>query len=102
MVIVHSPHSCSSFGMASVCLRPQSRQVLVFRPWEAQDACVVMTQSPQLLSHFSIGDIIVAKRKDGGSTYERLDEKDFKDWLDDYSVGELWQKNVIQGGSANE
>ncbi len=61
---------------------------------------IVMTQSPQLLNHFSIGDIIVAKRKDGASTYERLDEKDFKDWLDDYSVGELWQKNVIQGGSA--
>ena len=63
---------------------------------------IVMTQSPQLMSRFSIGDIIVAKRKDGGSTYERLDEKDFKDWLDDYNVGELWQKNVIQGGSANE
>ncbi len=63
---------------------------------------IVMTQSPQLLNHFSIDDIIVAKRKDGASTYERLNEVDFKEWLDDYSVGELWQKNVIQGGSTYE
>ena len=63
---------------------------------------IVMTQSPQLLDHFSLKDIIVAKRKDGGSTYERLNEDDFKTWLEDYSVGELWQKNVIQGGSVHE
>ena len=56
----------------------------------------------QLLNHFSIKDIIVAKRKDGGSTYKRLDEEDFRIWLDDYSVGELWQKNVIRGGSSHE
>ena len=63
---------------------------------------IVMTQSPQLLNHFSLKDIIVAKRMDGGSTYERLNEDDLKIWLEDYSVGELWQKNVIQGGSVHE
>ena len=63
---------------------------------------IVATQSPMLIDQFEIGDIIVAGRKDGASTFTRLDEKDFTEWLKDYSVGELWTKNVIAGGPAYE
>ncbi len=63
---------------------------------------VVATQSPALINQFSITDIVVVNRKDGQSTYERLKEEDFAVWLEDYSVGELWAKNVIDGGSAHE
>jgi predicted ATPase len=63
---------------------------------------IIATQSPELLNYFSIDDIIVTRRKDGASTFERLDEKDYSEWLKDYSVGELWVKNVIQGGAAHE
>jgi predicted ATPase len=60
---------------------------------------VVTTQSPLLIDQFGINDIIVVSFKDGESTFKRLDEKDFNQWLEDYSVGELWVKNVICGGS---
>ena len=50
----------------------------------------------------SIEDIIVARRKDGASTFERLKEEDYTSWLEDYTVGELWTKNVIQGGTSHE
>jgi len=63
---------------------------------------IVATQSPALIDQFEIDDIIVVKRKDGASTFERLEEKDFSQWLEDYSVGELWAKNVISGGPAYE
>ena len=63
---------------------------------------ILATQSPLLLDQFSIEDIIIAKRKDGASTFVRLNEQDYAAWLEDYSIGELWIKNVIQGGTVCE
>lgn len=63
---------------------------------------IIATQSPLLIDQFAVDDIIVANRKDGASTFERLKESDFSAWLDDYSVGELWTKNVIVGGPCHE
>ena len=61
---------------------------------------IVATQSPLLLDQFSIEDIVVVNRKEGQSTFERLNLEDFNEWLNNYSVGELWSKNVIQGGTS--
>lgn len=63
---------------------------------------IVATQSPLLLDQFAIEDIVVVRRKEGQSTFERLNEKDFTVWLEDYPVGELWAKNVIAGGTSHE
>ncbi|QMV16754.1 AAA family ATPase [Vibrio spartinae] len=63
---------------------------------------VVATQSPELINYFSIEDIIVANRQGGASTFNRLQVEDYQEWLEDYSVGELWNKNVIAGGPVNE
>lgn len=63
---------------------------------------IVATQSPLLLDQFAIEDIVVVNRKEGQSTFERLKRTDFNEWLEDYSVGELWTTNVIQGGTTNE
>jgi predicted ATPase len=63
---------------------------------------IVATQSPTLINYFSIDDIVVVNRKDGQSTFERLKEEDYNIWLEDYSVGELWTKNVIAGGPTYE
>lgn len=63
---------------------------------------IIATQSPLLLDQFSIEDIVVVNRKEGQSAFERLKRTDFNEWLEDYSVGELWTKNVIQGGTTNE
>jgi len=59
---------------------------------------IVATQSPAFIDQFAIEDIVVVSRKDGASQFSRLQEKDFTQWLEDYSVGELWSKNVISGG----
>ncbi len=63
---------------------------------------IVATQSPSLIDNFRVEDIIVVNRQDGASTFERLEEKDFNVWLESYSVGELWSKNVISGGPVYE
>ncbi|MCF8075077.1 MAG: AAA family ATPase [Desulfotignum sp.] len=63
---------------------------------------IVATQSPLLLDQFSIENIVVAARKKGQSVFERLKYEDYNAWLEEYSVGELWTKNVIQGGTVHE
>ena len=63
---------------------------------------IVATQSPLLLDQFSIEDIVVVNRKEGQSSFERLKRADFAEWLEEYSIGQLWTKNVIQGGTNHE
>lgn len=63
---------------------------------------IVATQSPALIDNFAVEDIIVVKRHEGASDFQRLEEKDFSTWLEEYTLGELWTKNVIQGGVSYE
>jgi predicted ATPase len=58
---------------------------------------IVATQSVTLIDHFEVGNIIVADRKDQESTFTRPDAAALAAWLKDYSLGELWEKNVLGG-----
>ena len=44
----------------------------------------------------------MVNRREGQSTFDRLQRADFNEWLEEYSVGELWTKNVIRGGTTHE
>ncbi len=59
---------------------------------------ILATQSPTFVDFFQPEEIIVTELNQGCSEFRRLDSEEFTDWLEDYSVGELWQKNVIGGG----
>lgn len=63
---------------------------------------IVATQSPALIDQFGIEDVVIVNRENGSSTFKRLEEADFSNWLEEYSVGELWTKNVIAGGPVYE
>ena len=58
---------------------------------------IVATQSPYLLNEFEPDEIVVVERADGESMFRRLDQTKLEEWLGDYSIGELWLKNVIGG-----
>lgn len=58
---------------------------------------IVSTQSVTLVNEFSIDNLIVVERKQGTTTFKRYREEKFADWLEDYSVGELWTKNILGG-----
>lgn len=63
---------------------------------------IVSTQSSQLLNEFSADEVIVVERSDGQSTFNRLRSEDLSVWLEDYSLGELWQKNLLGGRPRSE
>lgn len=58
---------------------------------------IFSTQSPFLLDHFQPEDVLVADRVDGATQFTRLDSANLTNWLDDYSLGQLWEKNELGG-----
>jgi predicted ATPase len=58
---------------------------------------LIATQSMALLDHFQPEDVIVVERRDRASTFSRLDPEALTDWLAEYALSELWEKNVLGG-----
>jgi predicted ATPase len=58
---------------------------------------LVATQSVTLLDNFPIEQVIVADHDGKGSVFRRLKADDYRLWLENFSVGELWEKNVLGG-----
>jgi predicted ATPase len=63
---------------------------------------IVSTQSAAMLNFFEPEQIVVVERHEGESTFRRLDKSSLTTWLEDYTLGELWQKNIYGGGPAHE
>ena len=58
---------------------------------------IISTQSIDLVNHFSPEDIIVGDYVNNQSVFRRLSTDELKSWLDDYTLGELWEKNIFGG-----
>lgn len=58
---------------------------------------IVSTQSSLLLDHFEPEDVLVADRVSGGTQITRLSRGQLAVWLEDYSLGQLWEKNEFAG-----
>lgn len=58
---------------------------------------LLATQSVTLLDNFSASDVIVAENDGLSSHFKRLDEGELEHWLQDFSLGELWEKDVLGG-----
>ncbi len=56
---------------------------------------IVTTQSPLLVDQFEPEDVVVIDRVGGASKFRRLDSGELAVWMEDYSLGELWQKNNL-------
>jgi len=75
------------------------QQLAAFIKSVAEDGkqIICSTQSVTLLNQFSPEDIIVVDRENNESKFRRLDEESLDVWLDQYAIGELWEKNVLGG-----
>jgi len=62
---------------------------------------IIATQSTDLISHFDPEDIITVDQINGESIFERLSSENLKQWLEDYTIDDLWKRNIISTGQPN-
>ena len=81
-------------------LHPYAIQVLTALMGEtSQHAQIVAaTQSAVLVDEVDPSDVVLVDMRDEASTFTRVDGEKLKDWLRDYTLGQLWLKNALDGG----
>jgi predicted ATPase len=81
-------------------LHPYALNVVasLFKKASHHTQVLVSTQSTTFLDNFDPEDIIVVNRKGKESEFSRLDPANLEAWLDEYTLGEVWEKNAIGGG----
>ncbi|MCB1020690.1 MAG: AAA family ATPase [Bryobacterales bacterium] len=80
-------------------LHPSAIELLsaLIRHVSTETQVIISTQSSVLIDHFEPEDVLVADRRDGGTRLRRLDSSSLKSWLEDYSLGQLWEKGELGG-----
>ncbi len=81
-------------------LHPYALNVIASLVQMASHHCQVLvsTQSSSFLDNFDPEDIIVVDRKGKESVFTRPTVATLESWLEEYSLSEVWEKNVIGGG----
>ncbi|MCX6875748.1 MAG: hypothetical protein NTW21_18355 [Verrucomicrobia bacterium] len=69
---------------------------------EERKQVIVSTQSVTLLNEFDPEHLIVADRKGGSSVLRRIGKDELAEWLKEYTLGELWEKNILGGRPPDE
>ncbi len=95
-----NPPSLLCIDEPEVGLHPQLVRLLVSVLQEASERMqiIVTTHSPELISYLeNPDDVVVAEAEAGWSTLRRLSQKDLHHWLQEYSLGELWESGEIGG-----
>jgi predicted ATPase len=81
-------------------LHPSALEVLsgIAKSVSSHSQLVLGTQSSVLLDHFEPENIVVVNTRAGASEFERLDAEKLEAWRAEYTMGEIWEKNVVGGG----
>ncbi|MBL0107432.1 MAG: AAA family ATPase [Ignavibacteria bacterium] len=58
---------------------------------------IISTQSVSLLDQFDANDVIVVNRENNQTVFKRQNADTLSDWLEEYTLGEIWDKNLIGG-----
>jgi predicted ATPase len=84
-------------------LHPQAIHLLTDMLHRASETnqVIVATQSSELVDEFEPEDVIAVDRQtdliSSYSTFKRLETSELENWLQDYSLGELWKRNILGG-----
>ena len=70
----------------------------LFKSASINTQILICTQSSAFLDNFEPEDVIVVDRDVKESAFRRLEPAELDEWLKEYSLGEIWEKNIIGGG----
>lgn len=69
----------------------------LIRKASAKSQIIISTQSVNFVDNFEPEEIITVDRENNESVFNRLNSDNLNSWLSEYTIGDLWQKNVIKG-----
>ncbi len=69
----------------------------ILRSVSSQTQLIVSTQSVSLLNQLDLENVIVTEQVNGETSFHKPSTKLLEQWLEEYSVGELWEKNLLGG-----
>jgi len=80
-------------------LHPYAIQMLaeLIKQASKETQILISTQSPLLLDYVEPEDVIVCDLIDGKSAFRRVESDSLGEWVDTYSLGQMWEKNEIGG-----
>lgn len=80
-------------------LHPQSiyKLAALIKSASAKTQIIISTQSVNLVDCFDPENIVAVDRseEEKQSVFKRLESESLKTWLEDYTLGDLWQRNII-------
>jgi len=94
-----NPPATMVFDEPELGLHPSAIELLASMLFAvSQDTQIlVSTQSPTLLNRFAPENVLIVEQVEGHSTFRRIDRDEISHWLDEYSLGQLWEKNILGG-----
>lgn len=80
-------------------LHPEAIEILaeLIKLASANSQLLISTQSIQLVNSFTPDDILIAEKEHGETKITRPNKEELRDWLKDYTLGEIWRKNIMGG-----
>ena len=82
-------------------LQEQYEKIRLYRDWSfGPSASWRREQSAQIRNDFLSDNsscVVVCSKENGESRFERLDEASLKEWLEKYSLGDLWSMGELGG-----
>ena len=80
-------------------LHPTAISLLASMVKTASQHCqvIIATQSTTLIDEFEAKDIVVVEREKERSVFKKLDLPELEEWMQRYSLSEIWEKNIIGG-----
>lgn len=58
---------------------------------------IISTQSVELINEFTPNDIVVVDNENDASTFKRFNEEELSGWIKEFSMGEIWKRNILGG-----
>lgn len=69
----------------------------IIRATSTKSQVIISTQSVTLINQFTPEDLIIVDRSDGQSVFRRINQEELTVWQEEYSLGEIWEKNLMGG-----
>ena len=78
-------------------LHPAAINVLagLLRSAATRTQIIAATQSVTLVNQLDLGELWAVDREGQQSSFKPLRDTDMSSWLDEYSIGDLWEKNLL-------